>query len=371
MSISEISNTLGITRSVLNTICKNNDIEITSKFDIWKNRFDNIMKNIEFYVSENKTKTLLDISIENNISIETLKKVFNLTGNKVKLHSYNKSKGELECKNFIKEIGMECHSVKFDKKFEIDCFVDSNKFGVEYCGEYWHSYNVNGNKKYHQEKFEYFKSNGIRIFTVFECEWKYKNDIVRSMISSRLNVASRIFARKCNIKQISPNMAKRFHTENHISGGINCSINIGLYYNDNLITVLSITKSRYDKTFEYEIGRYSTLKNHVVVGGLGKMFKYFVNQYSPKSCITYADLRFGEGKCYEKIGFCLSGMTPPNYYYFKKNGCGIESRVKYQKHKLKDMPGFDINKTEFEIMSDNGYYRIYDCGNNKYTWTNY
>ena len=33
------------------------------------------------------------------------------------------------------------------------------------------------------------------------------------------------------------------------------------------------------------------------------------------------------------------------------------------------MLGYSDEKTEFEIMSDN-YYRLYDCGNNKYGWVN-
>ena len=39
------------------------------------------------------------------------------------------------------------------------------------------------------------------------------------------------------------------------------------------------------------------------------------------------------------------------------------------KHKLKDkLTNFDPNLTEFENMENNGYFRIYDCGNKVYTY---
>ena len=44
--------------------------------------------------------------------------------------------------------------------------------------------------------------------------------------------------------------------------------------------------------------------------------------------------------------------------------------MKYQKQKLKKMnlKCYDDRKTEFEIMKEMGFYRLYDCGNNKYKW---
>ena len=42
----------------------------------------------------------------------------------------------------------------------------------------------------------------------------------------------------------------------------------------------------------------------------------------------------------------------------------LESRIKYQKHKLgKLLETFDPAKSEIENMKLNGYHRIFDCGN--------
>jgi hypothetical protein len=43
--------------------------------------------------------------------------------------------------------------------------------------------------------------------------------------------------------------------------------------------------------------------------------------------------------------------------------------VKFQKHKLKNiLETFDPLKTEYENMLENGWDRIWDCGNAKFEW---
>ena len=66
---------------------------------------------------------------------------------------------------------------------------------------------------------------------------------------------------------------------------------------------------------------------------------------------------------YSKLGFTFSHFSEPNYFYFKNN-LTLESRQKYQKHKLpKLLENFDPSLTEVENMKNNGYNRIFDCGN--------
>ncbi len=66
---------------------------------------------------------------------------------------------------------------------------------------------------------------------------------------------------------------------------------------------------------------------------------------------------------YYKLGFKKISNGTPNYWYFGKEYLRL-SRLKYQKHKLsKLINNFDPNKTEVENMKNNGYNRIFDCGN--------
>ena len=65
------------------------------------------------------------------------------------------------------------------------------------------------------------------------------------------------------------------------------------------------------------------------------------------------------GSIYMLLGFELKGYTEPNYYYIKGNE--VLSRYKCQKHKLKDLlENYDDTLTEYQNMTNNGYYRIYD-----------
>lgn len=368
-NVSEVSRNTNIPRHIINALRAEKKITITTQFDNWKKTYDDIVNDLNHYVKENEKKSLKQISQENNISIEQLKKAFSDNNIPVKLHSYNKSKGEIECKNFILDLGLDCFSMILSKTYEIDCYVPAKRFGIEYCGEYWHRYQpTKNNKYYHKNKYLLCEKNNIDLMTIFAHEWETKRILLESMIKSRLGLNEKLFARKCIVKEITSDAANSFHRKNHMSGSINSSINIGLYRNDELVSVISMMKSRFDKKYEYEIGRFSTKMNTTVVGGLGKMFDYFIKTYKPKSVITYADLRFGAGRAYEKIGFTYVGMTVPNYFYFKKNGFELETRLRYQKDKLKKFSNYDATKTEFQIMNDADYYRLYDCGNKKYIW---
>lgn len=368
-SISEISRQLNIPRYILKDLTKNNNINLETQFDVWKKAYNNIVLNLPFYVQENKKKNLKIISEENNISIEQLKKAFRENNIDVKLHSYNKSKGEIECTDYINSLGEQCHSAMLDKIYEIDCYVPKKKFGVEYCGEFWHKFEEDKqNKYYHRNKMNFARDRGIHIVTIFESEWLLKKDIVKSIIKTKLGHANRIYARKTICKEILKSVAEEFHEKNHLSGYTNSSINFGLYHGNTLVSVLSFIKSRFDKKYEYEISRFSTIQNHLIVGGLSKMFNAFVTKYKPKSCMTYSDLRLGEGKSYMKIGFKRIDETIPNYYYYHKKKGYLEPRMRYQKHKLQHLKSYSITKTEIQIMQEDGYYILYDCGNVKYGW---
>lgn len=367
--MSEIPKKFGVSSTVAYYWKKLGLIKNPSTFDVWKNSYRDIINNISYYKKLNKTKTLKTISEENDISVEQLKRAFAETDTPVILHSYNKSKGEIEVRDFIREKGYECNSLLLERTYEIDCFVRDKKFGVEYCGEYWHRYDASkSNRNYHQNKMKFCLEHDVDLLTIFENEWKYKRPILESMIANRLGKSTKVFARNCKIQIVSSAEAKAFHIENHINGYTPSSINIALIHKDEIMLCLSLSKSRFDRNFEYEITRFSSKLHHIVVGGLSRAFTYFVKNYNPTSCLTYADLRFGIGRSYTKIGFKHIAVTSPNYFYYNKKYETMENRMNYQKAKLTKFDNFCDSKTELQIMEENGYYRIYDCGNNKFAW---
>ena len=110
-------------------------------------------------------------------------------------------------------------------------------------------------------------------------------------------------------------------------------------------------------------------KNYKVIGGAGKLFNHFLKEYNPTSLISYCDVRFFDGKVYEKIGMEYSHSANPNYYYFHKNDLKRFSRVVFQKHKQENrLEKFDELLSEEQNMKNNGYFKIYDCGNKVFVW---
>jgi len=211
------------------------------------------------------------------------------------------------------------------------------------------------------------QNRGIKLLQFWESEWRDRQDVVKSMISNALGLSNKIYGRKCHISEIDPTTARNFFNENHLYGNNYSKINYGLIYNDELVSSMSFAKSRFNKNYEYELVRFANKLNTSVIGGASKLFKRFINEVKPESIISYADCRYSNGNLYEKLGFIYDDLTKPNYGYIINDI--IESRQKYQKHKLnKLLENFDSNLTEVQNMNNHGYHQIFDAGNLRYIW---
>ena len=278
----------------------------------------------------------------------------------------SKSKEELQIFSFIKNINNNAisGSKKIIPPYQLDIYIPDKKLAIEYNGIYWHSDQYK-NKYYHLNKTNLCKDKGIILLHIFENEWLYKQEIVKSIINSKLNIyKNKIFARKCEIKELNNKEYKEFLELNHIQGYANAFIKIGLFYNNELVACIGIGKSRF-KNNETELIRFCNKLNTLVIGGLSRLIKYS----KIEELISYVDLRYFNGSGYEKIGFELINKSSPSYVYAKHNS-NILSRYQCQKHKLYKLLGNTYNKdlTEEENMILAGYYKIYDCGMLKYRY---
>ena len=78
-----------------------------------------------------------------------------------------------------------------------------------------------------------------------------------------------------------------------------------------------------------------------------------------------SDRSWSQGKLYETLGFELIDKTKPNYFYII-NGLR-HYRFNFRKDKLVK-EGYDVNKSEHEIMLERKIYRIYNSGNLKFIY---
>lgn len=272
----------------------------------------------------------------------------------------NGSKQEKLLAKYIQSKGIKI--VKSDKVLiapkEIDILAPDHNIGIEVNGLYWHSSQFK-DRKYHLSKTVEAKKKGIQLLHFYEDEIIEKPDIVKSMIDNKLGITSvKIFARKCKIEDVSNKVANEFLQLNHIQGPCKSKLNKALTYNNEIVAVMQISKSRFSKKHDYELTRFATKLGTTITGGFSRLLKSF-NLHG--LLISYADRRYSEGKVYEANGFRLVNTTDPGYFYSK--GLVRFNRQKFQKHKLeKILETFDPNLTESENMKNNNYLKIWDCG---------
>jgi hypothetical protein len=280
---------------------------------------------------------------------------------------YDKTENEL--KDFIKGLGFDFleNSRKIIYPFELDIYIPSLKIAIEYDGLYWHC-ELNKPDDYHLKKTEICEANGIQLIHIFGDEWVNKKDIVKSRLINILGITKdKIYARKCQIKEIDS--CKEFLNDNHLQGYVNSAVNIGLFYNNELVTVMTFGNLRKSmgstsKDGTFELLRFCNKINITTIGGADKLMKYFIRNYKPNEIVSYADRRWSQGHLYEKLGFSFVHDSKPNYFYLVNNK--RLNRFKFRKDIL-IKEGFDKDKTEREIMFERKIYRIYDCGTKKYS----
>jgi len=267
------------------------------------------------------------------------------------------SKTQLEIFNFIQSENKILNHRGLIYPYEVDIYLPNDKLAIEYDGLYWHSA-LFKDKNYHIDKTLKCKKKGVQLLHIFEFE---DIEIWKSIINNKLGLNQKIYARKCSLQEIDHNTAKVFCEQNHLQGYVNSSIRLGLYFEDKLVQVMTFGKPRFNKDYDYELLRLCSLKGFNVVGGASKLFKYF-RQRNIGSVISYANIRYSNGLVYEKLGFEKIGISEPNYVYF--NNFNVMTRYQCQKHKLKKLfENYSDDKTEEQIMNENGYRKTFDCGN--------
>lgn len=259
----------------------------------------------------------------------------------------------------------------YKDKMELDVYIPELKIGFEYNGIYWHSDKIIKDKNYHLKKKEYFNEKGIDVIFIDEYDWENKNDLVKSMISNKIGINKKIPARKTVFKEISSSEEREFLNANHMQGFAISSCRYGLYYNDELVSVISFIKGRKNvgDLNSVELLRFASKKGYTIQGGFSKLMKNCIPLLAKKyenlnKIKTYADYSISNANVYLKNGFKFLKMSKPShtYYHNKKK----VNRYSYRKSELKKLfpEYYDNNLSEFEIINKIGSIkRVWNCGN--------
>jgi len=277
------------------------------------------------------------------------------------------SKEEMEVVCFLKSLNVE---IKTNQRGlispkELDIVLPEYNIAIEYNGLYWHSSAMKHfNKLAHQAKSRACKNIGYRLIHIFSDDWKFKKEIVKSILRITLQKGKyRFYARKGICKSIDKQQAFKFLDLNHIQGSVISSHYIGLFFNDQLTQVMTFKKTGVNGQFS--LNRFASLLNTQVVGGASKLFKFFCRQFIFTSIITFCDLSTFSGALYTKLGFKKVNEISIDYSYIV-NGVR-KHKFGFRRKRLETLlSNFDATKSELWNTRNNNIYRIYDCGKIKY-----
>jgi len=281
------------------------------------------------------------------------------------------SKGELEIREYIESLGFSTNKYVIGKdhnRFELDIYVKEKNLAVEYNGCYYHASNgINHRgKNYHFNKNVIAYKEGIELIQVWEDQWKNQKEIIKDIIAARLGIirGEKIYARKCEIRDVSTADYREFCNKYHVQGYRSASIKLGLYYKNELVQIASFNKARQysynsiDK-YEYEWVRGCISSNNKVVGGTSKLLKYFIDTYKPNNILCFSDWNLFSGKGYEEAGFQLEGYTGPDKFYITINNKMQRinrSPYAYQQYK--------------QMVNEGKLFECHGCGSKKFVWYN-
>ena len=311
--------------------------------------------------------------------------IFRINSNDIKPNSHNlchkcyanisQSSPELEIKDIINTMyNGKCieNSRSIIPPLELDLYYPEKNVAIEFNGNYWHDENHKP-KDYHFNKFKLCKDKNIRLVSIYESDWFNKRDNIINLLKNIFIESQIIYARNCTISKLDHKTKSVFINKYHFYCDSNQrTISYGLYYNDELMSVMSFGKLRgqhklHNNKDHYELVRFVTKDNVRIIGGASKLFKKFISEYHPVYIICYSDNDFFTGETYNKLGFKLKSLGKSIDYQWVK---GTKALSRYECMTNKLLEKYDkyrniniIGSVEDYVMHDLGYNKLYRCGN--------
>lgn len=220
---------------------------------------------------------------------------------------------------------------------ELDIYVEQENIAIEFNGLHWHSEHKK-DSFYHLDKTNNCLNKNIDLFHIFEDEWIFKQDIVKSIILRKLNLIEKIENYEYLIENVSVEDTMQFLSENHLSI-VDVDIsnnNIGLYVDNTLISIICLNNNNClifcDKIFTCYTDSTKILFEH-----------YLKTKTNINLNITsLSEYRmFKSDSIYSDLGFVKGELKEPDYFWYKN--------INRYRH---DTENIDLNK----------HSKIYGCG---------
>ena len=251
--------------------------------------------------------------------------------------------------------------------YELDFYLPEHAAAIE-VGSIWHHSELNGKrgKFYHWNKWVACSAAGISLYQWFDDELRTSPEVIKNKIQYITgNIKNRVGARLVSVGSVSVAEERLFLDTNHIQQfSSDRQYVFGGYYDSELVAVMAF--KRRDEQDDIELTRYATKLRTNYPGLFTKMFKHACIHLPDRNIISFSANCHSNGNLYKASGFEQSHIVKPTYFY-TKNYHSKEGRYQYiKKRLLEKYPSLDHTKTEWQLMQELGYDRIWDAG--KIAW---
>ena len=290
--------------------------------------------------------------------------------------SKNRSASEVEILNYVKQLLPGDDVISSDRElvspYEVDIYIPSKNFAIEFNGVYWHSENAGKDRLYHLKKQQMCRKKNVELFTVWEDDYRENAELIHSMLAHKLGASAQrgIYARDTIFSVLTAAEGVTFMDANHLQKSHSASRYYGLrtLSDGKIVAVMGIKRSK--KRHQIEIARFAA--SAPVPGGFSKLLTNILRleRYSSvEKIVSYSHNDHSWGEVYQKNGFTRVHDGTPGYFYVV-NG-RREHRLNYSPKRFKERDDllFEEGMSERELAAFNGLNRIWDCGSARWEKT--
>ena len=284
----------------------------------------------------------------------------------------------------------------FDRDFEIKAIDFINKINPNYVinedcflyfpdkhiaiglHEKYESSNLFKPKDYFTNITNQYRDKGIRLMNLFDWRIDHEDswEKMKMLLITAIGNPKKIMSRKCEVRKISNEEARPLNEKFHTMGHRNAPITYGLYYNDQLVEIMSFGQAKWNRNLksdgEFEILRgccgsinASTLKDdpdnlYFVAGGPTRLMKHFIRDYDPNVIFSYCEKDLFGGSSYISAGMRFVGNTGETKWW-------LCNEIDPETGKMGlIIPRNPAKYKELKERSNNQI--IWTCGSDRYVW---
>lgn len=178
-----------------------------------------------------------------------------------------------------------------------------------------------------------------RTIHIDEEDLRQSPDKIRQRLASLYHQGKTCYARQTVVARIDKRIALAFQAEHHLNAALPGKYRYGLFHQGELVSVAIFSGGRHMReqaeTYRsFELLRFCHKSGLRVVGGLSKLIKSFVRDFSPADIMTYVDNDWSQNSSLQTLGFIPGLQTEAQAMLFK-NGLKLET-VKQDSEKIAD-----------------------------------